>query len=326
MKTKIIAEMLTYRRAHDSDGESEFIARYIAPHAAPIRDAAGIAYAYSVDIGESPRVAFCAHTDSVHNRTLLHKRQRVSFDATRKEFFVGDKAQRDCLGADNAAGVFVLLQMIAARVPGRYFFFRGEERGGIGSSWLVMHRADMLQGIRAAIAFDRRDTHSIITHMSVGRTCSDAFADSLAVALNMGHDRDDTGSFTDTANLADLVPECTNVSVGYDNEHSARETLNARYLIRLADACIAAFRLGTDALTIEREPGAYVDANAFDADSFGDLSDDDISELVYGCDGRQLVEILIKARDEIWELNWNGWDAAPKRKKARVLASHWGKR
>jgi hypothetical protein len=322
VKTKQIAEMLTYRRAHDSAGEHEFIARYIAPHAAPISDTDGTVYAYACDIGNAPRVAFCAHTDSVHNRTLAHARQRVSFDATRKEFFVGDKAQRDCLGADNAAGVFVLLQMIAARVPGRYFFFRGEERGGIGSTWLVNNRPDLLDGIRAAIAFDRRDTHSVITHMSVGRTCSDAFADSLADALNMGHERDDTGSFTDTATLAEFVPECTNVSVGYDDEHSARETLNARYLIKLAAACIAAFRLGSDALVIEREPGAFIDESAAALDSFGELTDDEISELVYGCDGRQLVDILIKARDEISELTWNSWTPSPKRK----TRAKWGKR
>jgi hypothetical protein len=308
----MIAEMLTYRRAHDSAGEHEFIARYIAPHASPVTDAAGIVYAYVATVGDAPRVAWCAHTDSVHNRTLAHTRQRVSYDAARKEFFVGDKMQRDCLGADNAAGVFVLLEMLAARVPGRYFFFRGEERGGIGSSWIVANRADLFTGIDAAIQFDRRATHSVITHMAVGRTCSDAFADSLADALDMNHECDDGGSFTDTANVAAIVRECTNVSVGYEWEHSRSETLNARYLIALASACIAAFKHGTDALVIERDAGAYDDAVR--TDSFGDLSDDDISELVYGCDGRELVRIMRAARDEIRELNWDAWPIAASRK------------
>jgi hypothetical protein len=292
-----VADMLTYRRAHDSAGELEFIARYIAPVAAPVAAPDGTIHAYTATVGDAPTVAFCAHTDSVHNRQNPATRQPVAYDTARGEYFVKDEKQRDCLGADNAAGCYVLLRMLAARVPGRYFFFRGEERGGIGSGWIADNRADLFAGINAAIQFDRRATHSVITNMACGRTCSDEFADSLADILNMGHERDPTGSFTDTANLAAIVAECTNVSVGYDREHSQHEILDARYLERLTRACIHAFKRGDAPLVIVRAPGDFEDATR--GDSLMDLTDEEIYQLAQDCDRDTLARMLISARTEL---------------------------
>lgn len=290
-----IDEMLTYRRAHDSAGEAEFIARYIAPVAKPVTALNGTVHAYTVTIGTGSRIAFCAHTDSVHNRTLPATRQPVAYDSARREYFVSDKNQRDCLGADNAAGCYVLLHMIAARVPGLYVFFRGEERGGIGSSWIAENRADLFANIDVAIQFDRRDTRSIITHMAIGRTCSDEFGLSLADALGLGHELDDTGSFTDTANLAGIVPECTNVSVGYDHEHSNAEILDAAYLDKLTAACIATFS-NNPSLEIARDPGAFLDGPPA---SIVDMSDADIEDMVYFMRPAELVDVLIGLRDQL---------------------------
>ena len=36
----------------------------------------------------------------------------------------------------------------------------------------------------------------------------------------------------------DDIPECTNVSVGYNNEHTGREIQNMTYLIKLAEASL----------------------------------------------------------------------------------------
>jgi hypothetical protein len=311
-----ITEMLTYRRAHDSQGEREFIARYIAPVAHPVADASGTVMAYALKIGQS-RYCFSAHTDSVHNRQHDAARQPVAFDAHLREYIVGDASQRDCLGADNAAGCYVLLRMIAARVPGLYVFFRGEERGGIGSSWIAKNARDLFHGIDAAIAFDRKGTGSIITEMACGKTCSDAFAHSLADALGLGHAPDPTGSFTDTANLAEFIAECTNVSCGYANEHSAMESLDAEYLERLADACIAAFASGC-ALVIERAPGdfdsaawaGWDDAEPCDLES---MTDEEIRALVHWASEGDLIATLRDARDRLRHYqSWDEWgDDAP---------------
>ena len=292
----ILAEMLTYRRAHDSAGEAEFIDRFILPlDPSIIADKQGTVHAYTVTVPGNKRALFAAHTDSVHNRQLPATRQTIGFDTTRQEFFVNNPKQRDCLGADDAAGVYVLTEMIAAQVPGTYMFFRGEERGGIGSDYVSRHCMEWLNEFNYAIQFDRRGTSSIITQMMVGRTCSDAFARSLADVLGMGHKPDPTGSFTDTANLSAIIPECTNISIGYENEHSQYETLDAGYLLALTAAMIAKFKT-PPVLTLERDPDQPA---TFDYVSLLDLDDMEIADLVEFSDNDMLTAILIAAREEI---------------------------
>lgn len=272
-----IAELLSYRRPHESAGEEEFNKRFIEslPGCEAIIDVQTetdketntiteyhVIQAYFVTIprpdGKRLTTAFCAHTDSVHNRTIPDIRQRIAFDPMVDEFYMPDDAKHphDCLGADDAGGVYVLRRMIEANVPGLYVFFRGEERGGIGSDYVMNHRPEIFEGIEHAIQFDRHGTTSIITEMACGRTCSDEFAVALGTLLGMGHKPDPTGSFTDTATLAEIVPECTNVSIGYSSEHSHHETLDADYLVKLAAACIDAFRTCPE-LPTRRKPGEF---------------------------------------------------------------------
>src|SRR5690606_1451648 len=134
-----------------------------------------------------------------------------------------------------------------------------------------------------------------ITHMFNGRTCSDTFADSLSLALDMAHYRDDGGSFTDTANLTDLVPECCNVSVGYQHEHSKNETLDMGYLEKLTHSVIRAFAGDGPALTIARVPG---ETDAL-PDNLEDMTDAEIYDLIeYGtADG--IAAVMMDARDAL---------------------------
>jgi hypothetical protein len=150
------------------------------------------------------------------------------------------KQDNQPLGADDAAGNWLMFNMIHKKVPGIYAFFRGEERGGIGSSYCAGKRKDLFEKVRCAIAFDRRGTESVITHQGAGRGCSDEFGRSLANILEMGHKLDDTGIYTDTAEFFGIVNNCTNLSVGYEKEHSKLETLNKAYIEALRDRLIAA--------------------------------------------------------------------------------------
>jgi hypothetical protein len=159
------------------------------------------------------------------------------------------------LGADDGAGVWLLLAMLEAGVEGLYVFHRGEEKGCLGSRWIVENTPELLKGIDAAIAFDRAGTQDIITHQSWGMTASDEFALSLAAQLNrksLKFRPDDTGVYTDTNEYADIVPECSNVSVGYNLNHGPNETLDVYHLEALRDAVLS---LDLDALTIHRQPG-----------------------------------------------------------------------
>jgi len=129
--------------------------------------------------------------------------------------------------------------MVEARVPGLYVFHAGEEHGGLGSKWLAENRADLLTDIKFAVAFDRKGTSDVITHQMGKRTCSDQFARQLAGQLGGTYVPDGTGVFTDTLHYADLIQECTNISVGYDGAHSATESLDLIHLLEVRDAILS---------------------------------------------------------------------------------------
>lgn len=227
-------KLLRYRRAHNSVGEKQYIIDFIQPlQPRIIATASGEVMAFFVYVGTSD-IMFTSHTDTVH-MTSMQMYQDVILD---KHLYC--KQDNQPLGADDAAGNWLMFNMIHNDVPGVYAFFRGEERGGIGSSYCAEHRKDLFEGIKCAIALDRRGTHSIITHQGRGRGCSDEFGLSLAAILGMGHKLDDTGIYTDTAEFFGMVPNCTNISVGYNNEHTKKETLHKPYIELLRDRLIAA--------------------------------------------------------------------------------------
>jgi len=253
MKLKKLQAMLKLCRAHGSEGERVFIKKYLAPYEAiPYLDPKGEALAYVVFVGAGGGVLFSGHVDTVHaNDAPLH--QSIVYDKQAGMIYKDDTDPLKMpLGADNAAGCWLMMEMIDACVPGTYVFHRGEERGGIGSSGMAEHHADFLKRFKYAIAFDRRGTNNVITEMMVGRTCSDAFAQALSDKLGLGYAPDNTGSFTDTANYIRLIPECTNVSVGYDHEHGPREVLDVVHLVALRAALIQGFKEGTGDLPVVR--------------------------------------------------------------------------
>ena len=143
--------------------------------------------------------------------------------------------------------------MIQNNIPGLYYFFIGEEVGCIGSGKAAKSMSFCQTGTipktgfykgnyDRIISFDRRDVGSIITFQSSSRCCSDDFADALCRDLNLtgnlSYKKDTGGVYTDSAEFTHLVPECTNVSVGYYKEHTTTESQDILHLTNLAEACL----------------------------------------------------------------------------------------
>lgn len=159
------------------------------------------------------------------------------------------------LGADDKAGVTIMLYMIKNKVPGLYYFFLGEERGCIGSSKLKNVFKNIYPQITKVISFDRRGKGSIITHQSYGRTASDEFAIDLSNKLNslgfgFNYQPDPTGIYTDSNQFAGIVSECTNISVGYQSEHTRSENQSISHLENL---CKAAIKIDWESLVVSRD-------------------------------------------------------------------------
>ena len=183
---------------------------------------------YFYKVGES-RSIFAAHLDTVskdyQNVTHVFEENLIKTDG------------KTTLGADDKAGITVLLWMIQNNVPGLYYFFIGEEVGCIGSGNAA--KFGFFKGnYDRIISFDRRDVGSVITYQSSSRCCSDDFADALCKELNqtrkMSYKKDTGGVYTDSAEFTHLIPECTNVSVGYYREHTTSESQDILHLTNLS--------------------------------------------------------------------------------------------
>jgi putative aminopeptidase FrvX len=129
-----------------------------------------------IKIGESD-VMFTSHLDTA--TSALTKVNHV-FD---KNIIKTDG--KSILGADDKAGVTIMLYMIEKEVPGLYYFFLGEEVGCIGSKKVANKlQTEKIEGINKVISFDRRGTTSVITYQSSQRCASDKFGEALALELN----------------------------------------------------------------------------------------------------------------------------------------------
>lgn len=206
-------------------------------------------------IGEAqPKTMFTSHLDTADRKqaiTTLYSYENEDGD----EIICTDGTT--ILGADDKSGVTVMLYMMEHNVPGLYYFFIGEERGGIGSRALndEFDKFDYLAKVEHCISFDRRRTTSVITHQMGRRCASDEFGTTLCEEYNkngLNLSLDSTGVFTDSASFMENIAEGTNVSVGYLNEHTGKETQNMTYLIEL---CEASVKVNWNSLPTKRKVG-----------------------------------------------------------------------
>jgi hypothetical protein len=201
-----------------------------------------------IKIGESD-VMFTSHLDTA--TSAFTKVNHV---------FEGNLIKTDgksILGADDKAGVTVMLYMIEKNIPGLYYFFLGEEVGCVGSKKVAeKQKIEKIPYINKVISFDRRGTDSIITYQASSRCCSDKFGEELSKRLNevestFKYKNDPTGVYTDSAQFVRIYPECTNISVGYYSEHTYSERQDIEQLTKLAEACT---KIDWNTLPVDRDP------------------------------------------------------------------------
>lgn len=234
-----LIDMLKYRRPEGNPTQKAFCNRFLLPVFGRPDEHGN----YILQVGDQPNICFAAHHDTVHNTGSM---QKVVVDG---DFITAPNS--NCLGADCTTGVWLILEMIKAGVKGTYVVHAAEEVGCQGSKALVNDNPEWLEYTDAVISFDRLGTKSVVTHQMGMRTCSDAFADSLGAILKLGMTPDQGGVYTDSNEYEAVVPECTNISVGYYDQHTSRETQSISFATQLRDALVSA---EWHKLVIERDP------------------------------------------------------------------------
>lgn len=242
-----LARALSMMRPHNSEGAArltDWLEQHAPAHAKIHRDAVGNLH-IDTRTSTTHRTLFTAHVDTVHRQPGPNKIRKT------KTHWYADGAP---LGADDGAGCAMLMHLLHSGVAAYYLFTQGEECGGIGATF-VAKDVVLLSQFDRAIAFDRRGIDSVITHQGWGRTASDSFAQALSTALNaddtLMYSPDNTGVYTDTAEFIDVIPECTNISVGYNFEHSDKEELDLVHFQALANRVV---NIDWDSLPTDRDP------------------------------------------------------------------------
>ena len=246
-----LLDILSLVRPANSTGEQVMI-KYITDHLTAL----GVEYIIdsygNISVNLLPtnetasRVMFTAHTDTVHRNTdtTRHTQKLVYLDDKHEIVGLPIDSESSCLGADDGTGCWVLLRLIEAKIPALYVFFRDEEIGGLGSEH---YRADknnenLLESLTHCISFDRKGYNDIITEQWVGQCASEAWAISFANQLNAIDATislsPNVGTFTDSANFTDIIAECTNISIGYDKQHTAQETQDVAFADKLVQALL----------------------------------------------------------------------------------------
>lgn len=276
--TPSLLEVLSYRRGYDTKGEKLFIKKHIRP----LKDSEheyhedGFGNILVVVGDEPPAILHNAHTDSCHSGRNSEIYQSLAIcedgmvrlldEAVPRKSTLPDtktkgktkhkvkKEERvhslfgEVLGADDGTGMYLMLHMIDAKVPGYYLFTRAEEVGGQGVKFIIKDKSDhallnfLPEYPELVISYDRKDYGSIITEqmcgVCMGDDASALFASKLLTAsLDWVENEeftgifkaDPTGSYTDSAEFVGRAKHCTNLSVGYFDQHSPRESQHLQF-------------------------------------------------------------------------------------------------
>lgn len=231
---KTLVDILSLNRNAQAPGHQKLLDKYLTDGF--IKDHYGNRFkVVPLPNGDAPRIMYTAHTDTVSDdrEAMYHP---ICYNMEKDVLF---RKNGEVLGADDGTGIWLMLNMIEAKVPGLYAFYLDEEVGRLGSEWSWKHDPNRYEKIDRIISFDRKGTSDIIATQRGDECCSDEFQAALADLLSdsrlgLDYKGGAAGSFTDSATFMDDKAECTNISVGYDAQHTEKETQLVKHAIKLS--------------------------------------------------------------------------------------------
>jgi putative aminopeptidase FrvX len=179
----------------------------------------------------------CVHIDTKNAVT-------DSVTTKRKNGIVSLASDHQCLGADDRAGVYIAMKLInyfaGSEFPYDFAFFDKEETGGIGSDAFAQDTETEYQCFIGLDRASRGGKQNIATY---------GYDNDVLLAIAHEHFKYEiqSGTFTDCSNLSGYFPDtpCFNLSIGYEHEHSPKETLNLALMYQTLEL-LKSFQLSPD--------------------------------------------------------------------------------
>jgi hypothetical protein len=269
LPNELLLSILQTKRAHTSTGDTNF-RLWLHAEIAKLKLTVVVADQGSliVEVGKKSTTMFSCHIDTCHSASESNGTgQGLAFDSGFGHVMLLDKATSGCLGGDDGVGIYIMLNMMKAKVKGTYVFHVGEEKGGIGSNAILRTRSSWLKDFDRCIAFDRAVKHGESPEVILtqgGKKCASLdFGAQLVAALNE-HEFDDKwvishgGSFTDSKVYSDIIPECVNLGAFYLYQHTSNEVVDAWGVEKLLAACLKIKWESLKAVRVPELPKPYV--------------------------------------------------------------------
>lgn len=169
---------------------------------------------YIYAIGDIP-IALVAHLDTV----FVDPVENLYYDERKNVLW-----SPEGLGADDRAGVFLILQIIKSGLRPSVIFTTDEEKGGLGAIQFAIDIPKPATDIKYLIELDRQGTNDCVFYDCDNLAFSE-YVESFGFVETFG-------SFSD---ISMICPQWgiagVNLSVGYFNEHSVSETLHVNALL-----------------------------------------------------------------------------------------------
>lgn len=166
---------------------------------------------YLFAVSDESKIGVVAHCDTVFY--TQPKVEGIYYDPRKNVMW-----SPDGLGADDRAGVFLILKLLQSKIRPNIILTQGEESGGIGAQELIKVFPKNDFDLKFLIQLDRRNSNDCVFY-----SCSNI---EFTKKIESYGFVEKSGSFTDISFIAPAWGiAATNLSVGYVNEHTKQEHL-----------------------------------------------------------------------------------------------------
>lgn len=243
---------------------------------------------------------------AMHPDIVTHRLPLIAahYDTVRKndEIIVAQKgdifvnSKNDALGGDDRCGVAIALALIQEHTRGIFCFFDEEETGCGGSTAMIKMYSTYIKECTCYIGLDR-------AHNLDAATYSYRSEKLLAVVGKYGY-KEVMGSLTDVSNIEDTYPKATvNLSVGFNNQHSSKESVNVKHSYATYEAMIAIAEECVDKAFDDIESTSFDSGYSYSGYGYGGYKsfgkevafyDDDYDDSYYGIRDNKLRDMIEK--------------------------------